>query len=179
MLKPASYEKARQVERQWSFGATDDSNPAPHIHQDRNWGTGEKHKKPSILLVEDNPADMLLIREAIEEHDINCELVVVSDGEQAINFIQQIESAAEICPSLIVLDLNLPKKSGREVLRRLRESSECNHVPVAILSSSDAQKDREEAARLGAIRYIRKPSNLDEFMKVGEILKGILLGFPN
>lgn len=179
VVKSAPCGMMLQVGRQWSFSATDDTNPASHIHPGRSPSAGKKHEKPSVLLVEDNPADTLLIREALQQHHVNCELVVVSDGEQAINLIHEIESAPEVCPSLIVLDLNLPKKSGREVLQRIRESPECSHVPVAILSSSDARKDREEAAQLGAVRYIRKPSSLDEFMNVGEILKGILLAFPN
>jgi DNA-binding response OmpR family regulator len=129
-----------------------------------------------ILLVEDNPADVLLVQESLDEHGIDCDLTVMNDGEKAFHFIDQIEAGKASCPALLVLDLNLPKRSGREVLSRLRASTVCAQVPVVILSSSDAPRDRKEAAQLGATLYIRKPSNLEDFMALGAILKRILSG---
>lgn len=97
-----------------------------------------------------------------------------NDGEKAIAFLDEVDEGITPCPALIVLDLNLPKRTGREVLQRVRSSPRCGKTLVAIFSSSDAAKDREETANLGANRYIRKPSNLDEFMAVGSILKDLL-----
>jgi len=130
----------------------------------------------TILLVEDNPADVLLVREALNWNDVRSKLLVVYDGDEAIHFIEMIEGAPDPCPSLIVLDLNLPRKNGFDVLRRVRSSAKCGAGPVVILSSSEALADRAEAARLGASCYIRKPSNLKDVMSVGEQLKALLEG---
>jgi CheY-like chemotaxis protein len=88
--------------------------------------------------------------------------------------MDQVDAGSAPCPVLVVLDLNLPKRNGREVLERIRQSPCCGKVPVAVFSSSDAATDRQEAARLGANRYIQKPSNLDEFLKIGGILRTLL-----
>ena len=114
------------------------------------------------------------MREALEEHGVRCELLVVSDGERAIRFMQRIDSVETPCPSLVILDLNLPRMAGREVLRRLRGSEACSRTPVIVLTSSDSQKDRDDAARLGASRYIRKPSRLAEFLDLGAVFKSYL-----
>jgi chemotaxis family two-component system response regulator Rcp1 len=137
--------------------------------------SGTAHRQPvSILLAEDNPADAGLVRKALEEHGVEGELVVIPDGEKAIEFIQALEDEAAPCPDLAIVDLNLPKKPGREVLERMRMSERCRHIPVVILSSSDAERDKADAARFGASRYIRKPSRLDEFLSLGAIFKAVL-----
>ena len=120
-----------------------------------------------ILLAEDNPADAGLVRRALEEHGVEGELIVIADGEKAIAFIQAIGDKDAPCPDLAIVDLNLPKKPGREVLESMRMSKHCRHIPVFILSSSDAQQDKADAARFGASRYIRKPSKLDDFLSSG------------
>jgi len=129
----------------------------------------------SILLVEDNPADSMLVRKALEEHGFSGELTVVDNGETAIHRIQSLdrEALAE-CPDLVIIDLSLPRKSGREVLEIMRRCEKCRHTPVVILSSSDAVQDKADAARLGASRYIRKPSRLEEFLKLGATFKEII-----
>jgi chemotaxis family two-component system response regulator Rcp1 len=128
--------------------------------------------------VEDNPADAGLVREALEEHGTNCELTVITDGESAIGFIQQLDLSGDWRPGLVILDLNLPRRTGREVLQSLRASSRFGSVPTVILSSSDGKKDREETARLGASLYIRKPSRLGEFIQLGAVFKALLAGEP-
>ena len=117
----------------------------------------------------------MLVRKAFEEHGFRGEITVVSDGETAINFIQALdqETLAD-CPDLVIIDLNLPRKSGREVLEAMRNCEKCRHIPVVILSSSDVAQDREDAARLGASRYIRKPSRLEDFLGLGAIFKEII-----
>jgi CheY-like chemotaxis protein len=126
----------------------------------------------SIFLAEDNPADALLVREALEEHGVEGELIVVSDGESAIKFIQTIDEGDD-CPNLAVIDLNLPKRSGRDVLGAMRLSAKCSSIPIIVLSSSNARQDKDEAAYLGASRYIRKPSRLAEFLALGSIFKSM------
>ena len=132
------------------------------------------HSPVSIFLAEDNPADAGLVRKALEEHGVEGDLIVIADGERAIEFIQSVEAQGARCPSLAIIDLNLPKKPGREVLERMRLSETCRHIPVVILSSSDDERDRADAARFGATQYIRKPLQLDEFLKLGAIFKATL-----
>ena len=128
----------------------------------------------TILLVEDNPADADLVHEALVEHGVSCELICLNDGEQAFNFVESIEAGEAPRPDLVILDLNLPRKPGARVLERLRQSSVCSHIPVAVLTSSNNQKDRDEAARLGASIYIRKPSRLSELLALGKTFKDMI-----
>ena len=137
---------------------------------DSESGTGAAR----ILLVEDNSADAGLVREALEEHGVEGELLVVIDGEKATEFILDVNSQREARPDLVILDLNLPKRSGYEVLEFLRNSVTWRQVPVVVLTSSDAKKDRDQAIRLGASRYIRKPFQLEEFISLGAIFKAML-----
>jgi len=128
----------------------------------------------SILLIEDNRADAGLVREALQEHGVQCELNVIPDGDKAIRHIQRIEAGAAECPDLVIVDLNLPKRPGREVLDCMRRSARCREATVVVLSSSNAPQDRAESLRLGASRYIRKPLRLDEFLQLGAVFKNIL-----
>jgi CheY-like chemotaxis protein len=128
-----------------------------------------------ILLVEDNPADVVLVREALEEQSVVCEVIRLSDGEQAVEFVKYLELDIQtLCPDLVILDLNLPRKPGRQVLGSIRESQRCKHTPVVVLTSSDDQKDRADAIRLGASLYLRKPSTLAEFLELGYALRSCL-----
>jgi len=115
-----------------------------------------------------------LVKEALTENGLQVQLYVISDGEKAVEFIDEIDSAQRPCPDLIVLDLNLPKRTGFEVLARVRASTQCGARPVVILSSSGATEDRDETARLGATRYIKKPSDLEEFIAIGGVFKDLL-----
>ena len=137
--------------------------------------SGAAGRACSILLVEDNPADAGLVQKALEEHGFAGELSVADDGETAIQVIRSLdhEPLAD-CPDLVIIDLSLPRRSGREVLEAMLHSERCRYVPVVILSSSDAQQDKADAARLGASRYIRKPSRLDEFLGLGRIFRELI-----
>ena len=128
--------------------------------------------------MEDNNGDVLLVREALELNAIVCELLVVSDGASAIDFIERVDESEIPCPHLLIVDLNLPKRPGWEVLQRVRMSHQCSILPIVVLTSSDNQKDKDQASRLGASRYIRKPTRLAEFVTVGEILKEMLKQVP-
>ncbi len=127
-----------------------------------------------ILLVEDNSADVELIRLALREYEVEGDLEVLADGEQAMIFMDQVDSGDRLRPDLVVLDLNLPKRPGVEVLRRIREKGIGADMTVAVLSSSNAAKDRQQIASLGATRYIQKPLNFEEFLKIGSVLKDLL-----
>src|SRR5207237_201694 len=113
------------------------------------------------------PHLMFLVREALQEHQVRCELTVITDGERAIQYLDEIDAGQHTCPSLFVLDLNLPRKPGKAVLQHIRASKVCGKVPVIILTSSDSQRDKDEVASLSPSQYIRKPSSLDEFVKLG------------
>jgi CheY-like chemotaxis protein len=128
-----------------------------------------------ILLAEDNPADVQLVREALEDRSVDCALHVVPDGAQAIAFIEKVDGSSTLpCPSLLLLDLHLPKRNGEEILRYLRASERCGRTPVVVLTSSDSPRDVENATRHAALHYFRKPSALDEFLKLGDIVKDII-----
>jgi chemotaxis family two-component system response regulator Rcp1 len=124
-----------------------------------------------ILLGEDNPADVYLIRQALEENGITYSLQVAVHGGELMEVMARQPSGI---PDLIVLDLNLPRHEGLEVLKMIRSSSDYARVPVVILTSSDSPKDRVAASALGADCYIRKPSGLEEFMAIGQTLKDLL-----
>jgi CheY-like chemotaxis protein len=132
-------------------------------------------RTPVILLVEDSSADAYLVRESLSKHLQEFVLQVVSDGEKAFKLIEAADLDASIpCPSLMLLDLNLPKRSGQEILLRFRKSPRCGHVPVVILTSSDSPADRAETAKLGATAYFRKPPDLEEFMQIGRVVERVL-----
>jgi len=130
---------------------------------------------PEVLLADDNPSDVYLIREALREHGVDCDLRVASDGKAALGIISGERPDAVVGGiSLIILDLNLPRHDGIEILQRLRQSAWWEHVPVVVLTSSDSPRDRQMANQLGATRYLRKPSSLDEFLGLGAIFKELL-----
>jgi chemotaxis family two-component system response regulator Rcp1 len=132
-------------------------------------------KMPEVLLADDNPSDVYLIREALREHAVDCSLRVVSDGKEALGVISdETENAYSGSIGLIILDLNLPRHDGIEILQKLRESALLEHVPVVVLTSSDSPRDRVLANQLGATRYLRKPSSLDEFLSLGAVFKDLL-----
>lgn len=128
-----------------------------------------------LLLVEDNLADAYLVREAIRLHEVPLEMQIVEDGAEAIGLFDNIEADTRLaCPQAVLLDLNLPKRPGVDVLRRIRQSRRCSWIPVVVITSSDSARDREATATLGADYYFRKPSTYDEFMKLGLLLRQIV-----
>ena len=132
--------------------------------------------KAHILLVDDNPADVELLRRALAAARLNCVLTVLEDGAEALAFLQNLEAQPGVrLPDLIVLDLNLPKKDGVEVLQSMRASRAFALVPVAVLSSSAAPRERAIIEQFGIARYITKPADLDEFLRIGFILKELLM----
>jgi chemotaxis family two-component system response regulator Rcp1 len=125
-----------------------------------------------IIVVEDNPSDVFLIKEAILARGLTADLQVVEDGEAAISLIARVDEDINMtCPDLILLDLNLPKTEGFVVLNRLRRSERCTQIPVIVMTSSFADPDRQKGKTLGANAYFRKPSSYEEFLKLGDIIE--------
>jgi CheY-like chemotaxis protein len=119
-------------------------------------------KTCSIVIIEDNPADVLLIRKALEQQCVKCGLTCFQDGGGALKNLSQ---KGRLLPDLILLDLKLPNADGIDVLRSIRSTPRFVEVPVVILTSSDSSSDKQRTARMGATRYIRKPSGLEEFFR--------------
>jgi two-component system response regulator len=120
-----------------------------------------------ILLVEDNPGDARLTREALRDARVRNNLHVALDGVEALAFLRrQGKYAAVPSPDLILLDLNLPKKDGREVLDEIKRDDHFRHIPVVILTTSQAERDIVESYRLRANAYVTKPVDLEQFLKV-------------
>ena len=124
-------------------------------------------KPIEILLVEDNPGDVRLTKEALKDARVANNLHITIDGVEALAFLRkQGKHAAVPRPDLILLDLNLPKKNGREVLEEIKEEEALRHIPVVILTTSQAEQDVVESYRLRANAYVTKPVDLDQFLKV-------------
>jgi len=125
-----------------------------------------------LLLVEDSPADVYLVTEAIRQEGVPFHLEVADNGETAIEILNRVDrDAAEPAPGLLLLDLNVPRKDGTQVLERLRRSPRCGDIPVVMISSSDSPVERQRAFALGVTEYFRKPSKLVEFMKLGKVVR--------
>ena len=112
--------------------------------------------------------------EALEEHEVSCELLVINNGERAAAFLDEIDAGTQSCPNLFILDLNLPRMPGTELLERMRAGSTCQHVPVVVRTSSESQKDKDAIARFYPSRYLRKPLTLESFLRLGGVFKEVL-----
>jgi CheY-like chemotaxis protein len=120
-----------------------------------------------VLLVEDDPGDVLLTKEAFEHNKVQNKLHVVSDGEQAIAFLRQEGEYADAPrPDLILLDLNLPRKDGREVLEDIKADAGLRSIPVVVLTTSEAEEDILKSYHLHANAYVAKPVDFDQFIRV-------------
>ena len=124
-------------------------------------------KKANILLVEDNPGDIRLTKEALKESKLIVNLNVVMDGVEAMRYLYKEEGFKDKkMPDLILLDLNLPKKDGRQVLKEIKQSEELKYIPVVILTTSKNDEDILNSYGLHANCYVTKPLNFDQFIKV-------------
>jgi CheY-like chemotaxis protein len=131
--------------------------------------------KSHILLVEDNAGDVELFRLALKKAKLDCELTVLDDGADALAMVRQLGRFANAAvPDLVVLDLNVPKYDGIEILEAMRANSAYAQVRVAVLSSSSSPRERTRIEQFHISRYITKPLDLDEFLAIGLILKDLL-----
>jgi len=130
-----------------------------------------------ILLIEDNEGDILLTTEALAEGKIINEVSVARDGEEAIEFLNKSGQFANVTvPDLILLDVNLPKKNGHEVLEYIKSTDHLKHIPVIILTTSSSHKDILNAYRNFANAYITKPVDIDDFIKVLTTVEDFWIG---
>jgi DNA-binding response OmpR family regulator len=127
-----------------------------------------------VVLVEDNPADEVLMRASLAVRFPDANLAVHHDGEQVMRWLDLLESEYAPRPDVILLDLNLPRFTGRQVLERMRGNSRCDSIPVVIVTSSDSSDDRAAVARLGAASFFQKPMKYDAFMKLGDLVHEVL-----
>lgn len=127
-----------------------------------------------IVLAEDNPGDVFLFREALRQSKLTCDVVVAEDGEKALRLLEKTVTGDGGSPDLIVLDVNLPKRSGQEVLKWVRSNPELAKIPVIMLTSSASPDDRSKAMLLGANLYVQKSSDLDEIFEIGSTVRGLL-----
>lgn len=128
-----------------------------------------------ILIAEDNSADVFLIQYALKEHEIDAHCVVVSDGEEAFQYLRRLgQDPLQESFDLILLDLHLPKRDGPDLMACLRSQSATSQIPFIALSSSASPQDKREAERHGAAHYFRKPPSLDEFVELGGIVKRVI-----
>jgi CheY-like chemotaxis protein len=120
-----------------------------------------------VLLVEDDPGDVLMTQEAFEEHKVRNRLTVVSDGAEALAYLRREGRYADaVRPDLILLDLNLPKRDGREVLAEIKKDEDLGRIPVVVLTTSAADEDIVRSYQLHANAYVTKPVDFDRFISV-------------
>ncbi len=135
-------------------------------------GVGIMNGAAEILLVEDNPGDVRLTREALKEGKILNHVSVVGDGVEALAFLRREDKYANaVRPDLILLDLNLPKKDGREVLAEIKADAGLKKIPVVILTTSAAEQDILKTYDLHANCYITKPVDLEQFIKIVRLIE--------
>ncbi len=134
-------------------------------------------EKIHIWLIEDSEADELLMRQALELEGMDCNFHLSMDGEAAVDLLESMERGDDWPqPHIILLDLNLPRKGGARVLESIRKSTVCGDTPVVVVTSSDSPSDKNCVARLGASHYFQKPLDLEEFMKLGSVVRQVLTG---
>ena len=138
--------------------------------------TDSKGEPIEILLVEDNPGDVRLTQEALKEGKVKNNLNVVKDGIEALAFLKKVDKYADApIPGLILLDLNLPGKNGKEVLEEIKNDPILKLIPVVILTSSEAEKDIIKTYSLHANCYIAKPVGLEKFIEVVKFIEDFWL----
>jgi two-component system response regulator len=123
----------------------------------------------TILLVEDSPDDVMLTQRALRKNNIGNQIVVATDGEQAINYLLPADGK-RLVPELILLDINLPKLSGLDVLRAIRNDERTRYLAVVVLTTSNEERDIVSSYDLGANGYVRKPVEFDNFLEAVRVL---------
>ena len=124
----------------------------------------------TILVVEDNPDDVMFTLRAFEKNKIFNEVVVAADGEQALEYLLPADERKALRPALVLLDVNLPKVNGLEVLRRIRSHSRTAGLPVVVLTTSNEERDIVDSYRLGANSFVRKPVMFGDFVDATKVL---------
>lgn len=140
-------------------------------------GTEETSKAIEILLVEDNPADVRLIAETMKDFKSRNNINLVKDGVEAMAFLGKSGNYSDaVRPDMIILDLNLPKKNGFEILKEIKQDLDLRNIPVIVLSTSDSQKDITMAYELQAACFVTKPVGLDDFIRTVKQIENFWTG---
>jgi CheY-like chemotaxis protein len=127
----------------------------------------ERLRTIEVLLVEDDPGDVLLTKEAFADNKVKNNLNIVSDGEEAVAYLRRQEPFAKASrPDLVLLDLNLPRKDGREVLKDIKADPDLRSIPVVVLTTSEADEDILHSYDLHANAYVTKPVDFDAFIRI-------------
>jgi two-component system, chemotaxis family, response regulator Rcp1 len=132
---------------------------------------------PLVLVIEDNISDVFLLERALNKQNLRVELLHLADGDEALAFIRRNGAFSHMAiPSLILMDLNLPKHNGEDILRAIRGARHLSGIPVCAWSSSHSRQDQALLIELGVARFVTKPLGLDQFMEIGKIIKDLLAG---
>jgi DNA-binding response OmpR family regulator len=128
-----------------------------------------------ILIAEDNPSDVALVREALKIHNVDCVLHVLRDGEQALALLDSLDRDPDLPRvDLVILDMHLPKHDGEDILKRLRCTEHYAQTPVIVMTSHSSSWIEDKAAKQAAMFYFRKPSTLDELSELGSVVRNVL-----
>src|ERR1700722_6997735 len=146
-----------------------------HQQQQNEWIRGPRNMQmtatpplPYIVLAEDNPADVQIVRTVLRDSGLDCVLCVVRDGAAAISLIEALDADSKAGPiDVLLLDLHLPRRDGVHILKKLRSTERYAQTPVIVMTASDAPSDQEMAEKHAALHYFRKPSSVKEFMQLG------------
>jgi chemotaxis family two-component system response regulator Rcp1 len=135
----------------------------------------DAERKAQILLIEDNPADVDLFEHALAHAEIDCDVTVINDGDAGMSLARNNSGHGDApLPDLAVLDLNLPKHGGLEILEAMRANAAFAELPVVVLSSSPSARDLAQLKRFHVVCYITKPPDLEAYFKIGLLLKTVL-----
>jgi two-component system, response regulator len=124
----------------------------------------------AILLVDDNPDDVTLTLRAFKKNNVKNKIIVANDGIAALDLLLPPDDATPLCPSIVLLDLNMPRMNGLEVLRRLRSDTSTKLLPVIVLTTSNEDRDIAESYQFGANSFVRKPVTFEELLQAARIL---------
>lgn len=135
-------------------------------------------ERPCILVIEDNASDVQLFRLALDEAGLDCELMVIRDGAEAVQWVESMRQSPDghALPHMAVVDLNLPKYDGFEVLAMMRATETLTSMPVMVLSSSVSPRDIARVQTFSNTRYVPKPVDLDEYSELGRKIRAMLNG---
>ena len=137
--------------------------------------SGVPARKVDVLVIEDNAADVELLRLALDHAALDCELTVITDGADVLAMLKHEGKYTSMAiPDIVVVDMNLPRYEGTEILEAMRAHPAFNVVPVVVVSSSAWPRERARMQALGVARYITKPAELDEYLEIGVVLRDLL-----
>jgi CheY-like chemotaxis protein len=133
----------------------------------------------TIIIVEDSPVDIYLIRWVLKAHELSHALEVIENGDHAMDYVKQLShEERRRSPTIMLLDLTLPQRDGREILRQIKSIPQVADIRVVIVTGSNNPTDRRETLAMGADAYFVKPYHLNEFMQLGDLIKHLAFGNP-